>query len=297
MIRFLIYLLPFFFSVKLFCQELNSKVLVNIEKLQSSETMIFEEMQNSIEQFLNNTIWTEDNYQTEERINCNFIINILNEPSSNVYEATVQIVSSRPIFNSSYESILFYHGDREWIFEYYPSQNLEFSENSFNDNLTSLVSFYAYLIIGVDNDSFEKFVGDTNFKKAWKILNNSQNSGYKGWDQFGSRQNRYWICENYLNPEFKDLREAFYNYHINGLDLYYSSPIESREMIFENISLINDINSKNFNSPIINLFIEAKSDELTNIFKGASLDLKRNALNILNELSPSKSELFNKILQ
>ena len=131
---------------KILSQELNSKVLVNTEELQSSESLIFEEMQNSIEQFLNNKIWTEDRFQNEEKINCNFIINILNEPSSNIYEATVQIVSSRPIYNSSYESILFNHGDREWVFEYLPSQNIEFTENGFNDNLTSLISFYAYII-------------------------------------------------------------------------------------------------------------------------------------------------------
>ena len=106
-------------------------------------------MQNSIEQFLNNNIWTEDKFQSQEKINCNFIINILNEPSSNLYEATVQIVSSRPIFNSSMKSVLLNHGDREWVFEYYPSQNIEFSENSFNDNLTSLLSFYAYLLLAL----------------------------------------------------------------------------------------------------------------------------------------------------
>ena len=132
---------------------------------------------------------------------------------------------------------------------------------------------------------------------GFRILNESQNSGYKGWDQFGSKQNRYWLCENFLNPEFKNIRNAFYDYHLNGLDLFYTKPEESRKTILENIIMINDINSKNFNSTIINLFINAKADEITNIFKGASLDQKRNAFNILNELSPSNSDLFNKILQ
>ena len=118
MLRIFIIVLSLFTSQKLFSQELNSKVIINTDKLQSSEVFIFEEMQSSIEQFLNNNIWTEDKFQSQERINCNFIINILNEPSSNLYEATVQIVSSRPIFNSSYESVLLNHGDREWVFEY-----------------------------------------------------------------------------------------------------------------------------------------------------------------------------------
>ena len=282
---------------KILSQELNSKVLVNTEELQSSESLIFEEMQNSIEQFLNNKIWTEDRFQNEEKINCNFIINILNEPSSNIYEATVQIVSSRPIYNSSYESILFNHGDREWVFEYLPSQNIEFTENGFNDNLTSLISFYAYIIIGIDYDSFGKLGGDDSFQKAWKILNESQNSGYKGWDQFGSKQNRYWICENFINPKFTPVREAIYNYHLNGLDTFHSNPEESRKIILDNLKAINDVNTKNFNSSILNLFINAKSDEITNMFKEAKLSNKRSVYNVMMELSPSNSDLFNKILQ
>ena len=280
-----------------YSQELNCKVIVNTDKLQSSETLIFDELQNGIEQFLNNQIWTDDNYESAERINCNFIINILNEPSSNLYEATVQIVSSRPIYNSSYESVIFNHGDREWIFEYLPSQNIEFVENGYNDNLSSLLSFYAYLIIGIDYDSFESQGGDENFQKAWKIINESQNSGFKGWDQFGSKQNRYWICENFLNPEFKTVREEIYNYHLKGMDVFYEKPDESRSVILSSLNNINDVNKKNFNSSILNIFLNAKVDEITNIFKGATLNTKRDAFNILNELSPSNSDLFNKILE
>ncbi len=297
MLRVFFILFILFTPITTYSQELNSKVLVNTEKLQSSESLIFEEMQNSIEQFLNNKIWTEDKFQDEEKINCNFIINILNEPSSNIYEATVQIVSSRPIFNSSYESILFNHGDREWVFEYLPSQNIEYAENGFNDNLTSLISFYAYIIIGIDYDSFGKLGGDESFQKAWRILNESQNSGYKGWDQFGSKQNRYWICENFINPEFRPVREATYNYHLNGLDIFHSDPEESRIIILNNLREINKVNTNNFNSSILNLFINAKSDEITNIFKEAPLSVKRNAYNVMVELSPSNSDLFNKILE
>tara|TARA_B100000614_G_scaffold241657_1_gene242960 strand:+ start:1233 stop:2123 length:891 start_codon:yes stop_codon:yes gene_type:complete len=291
---FLIYLISLFPT---YCQELNSKVIINTDKLQSSEVMIFEEMQVAIEQFLNNNIWTSDRYNSEERINCNFIINILNEPSANLYEATVQIVSSRPIYNSSYETVLLNHGDREWTFEFFPSQNLEYSQNGFNDNLTSLLAFYSYIILGIDYDSFEKLGGEENFQKAWKILNDSQNSGYKGWDQFGSKNNRYWICENFLNPKFVGVREAYYNYHLQGMDLYYSKPEDSQVIILDNLSTINEINSKNFNSSIINIFINAKANEITNIFKGASLNTKREAYNIMTELSPSNSDLFNKILE
>ena len=297
MIKNIFYLFIFLIPFITFSQELKTKVLVNTDQLESSENYIFEELQNNIEQFLNNQIWTEDKYLNEEKINCNFIINILEEPSTGIYEATVQIVSSRPIFNSSYESIILNHGDREWIFEYLPSQNIEYIENGVNDNLSSLLSFYANIIIGMDNDSFENLGGNDNFQKAWKIVNDSQQSGYKGWDQFGSKQNRYWLCENFINPEFKIVRESIYNYHINGMDNFYSDSDNSRVNILQNLSEINKINKNKFNSTILTIFLNAKSDELTNVFLNANLSMKRDAFNLLSELSPSRSDLFNKILQ
>lgn len=297
MFRAIIFLLLYSINTNLFSQELNAKVVVNTEKLQSTEKLFFNEMQSNIEQFLNNQIWTKDNVGSEEKINCNFIVNIINEPSSNQFEATVQIVSSRPIYNSSYETILLNHGDREWIFEYYPSQNIEYIENGFNDNLTSLLSFYSYLIIGIDYDSFQEKGGQDSFNSAWKILNNSQNSGYKGWDQFGSRKNRYWICENFLNPEFEKVRTTIYKYHRNGMDRFYNNPEESRKIIIEGINNLNEINKKNFNSAILTLFMDAKATELTKIFRGGNLNEKRNAFNLLSEISPSNINLFNKILE
>tara|TARA_B100001989_G_scaffold164763_1_gene118441 strand:- start:518 stop:1411 length:894 start_codon:yes stop_codon:yes gene_type:complete len=297
MFRAIIFLLLYSINTNIFSQELNAKVVVNTEKLQSTEKLFFNEMQSNIEQFLNNQIWTKDNVGSEEKINCNFIVNIINEPSSNQFEATVQIVSSRPIYNSSYETILLNHGDREWIFEYYPSQNIEYIENGFNDNLTSLLSFYSYLIIGIDYDSFQEKGGEDSFNSAWKILNNSQNSGYKGWDQFGSRKNRYWICENFLNPEFEKVRTTIYKYHRNGMDRFYNNPEESRKIIIEGINNLNEINKKNFNSAILTLFMDAKATELTKIFRGGNLNEKRNAFNLLSEISPSNINLFNKILE
>ena len=289
MLRVLVLFLLYTTPLISLSQELNSKVLVNTDKLQSSEKLLFEEMQTNIEQFLNSQIWTNDKFNSQEKINCNFIINIINQPSSNQYEATVQIVSSRPIYNSSYETILLNHGDREWIFEYFPSQTIEFVENGFNDNLTSLLSFYAYLIIGIDYDSFQEKGGEENFKAAWKILNQSQNSGYKGWDQFGSRKNRYWICENFLNPEFEKVRKAIYNYHIKGMDNFYSNPEESRSTILNEMNSLNSVNKKNFNSAILSIFIDAKANELTDVFKGGNLTERRQAFNILSEISPSLS--------
>ena len=149
----------------------------------------------------------------------------------------------------------------------------------------------------MDSDTFEKYGGEKYFQKAWKIVNNAQQSNYIGWDQFGSKQNRYWLCENFINPEFKIVRESIYNYHINGMDNFYSDSNKSRLIILKSLEEINKINKNKFNSTIINIFLNAKSDELTNIFLNGTLDTKRNAYNILTELSPSRSDLFNKILE
>ena len=149
----------------------------------------------------------------------------------------------------------------------------------------------------MDSDTFENLGGNDNFQKAWKIVNDSQQSGYKGWDQFGSKHNRYWLCENFINPEFEKVRESIYNYHIKGMDNFYSDPDNSRLNILQNLTEINKINKNKFNSIILNIFLNAKSDELTNIFLNANLSMKRDAFNLLTGLAPSRSDLFNKILK
>jgi len=279
-----------------YSQELNSTVIINSEKIESSEKYIFEEMEIAFQQFLNNQKWSNESYQNEEKIKCNFIINIIDQPSISNFDASVQILSSRPVFNTTYESVILNHGDKDWSFKYVPSQPLEFSENNFNNNITSLLAFYAFIIIGMDNDTYEKFGGEQYFQKAWKTVNNAQQSSYIGWDQFGSNNNRYWLSENFLNPQFKDLRQSNYNYHINGLDIFESSPEKSRNNIINSLQKMVEINNIKPNSIFIKSFINSKENELTNIFSKGILNKRREAYNLLIKIDPSRSDSFARIL-
>ena len=197
---------------------------------------------------------------------------------------------------SSYESILLNHGDKDWSFEYVSSQPLEFNENNFNNNITSLLAYYANIIIGMDNDSFEKLGGEKNFQKAWKIVNNAQQSNYIGWDQFGSNNNRYWLTENLLNPELEIVRKSFYNYHINGLDIFENNAEKSRESIIKDLKNISEVNQIKPNSILIKSFINSKSSEISNVFSEGLINIRKDAYNILSKIDPSKTENFSKIL-
>ena len=292
------FLFLFFFSFQSisYSQELNASVIINSDNVETSEKYIFDEMEIEFQQFLNNQKWTQETYNNEEKIKCNFIINIINLPSISNFDASVQILSSRPIFNSSYESIVINHGDKDWSYEYVSSQPLEFNENNFNNNITSLLAFYAYIIIGMDNDTFEKYGGEKYFQKAWKIVNNAQQSNYIGWDQFGSNNNRYWLAENLLNPELKTVRSSYYNYHINGLDIFESNSEKSRDNIINDLKNIFEVNNIKPNTILIKSFINSKSNEIINIFSKGIINKRKEAYNLLLKIDPSKTEEFSKIL-
>ena len=293
------YLLSLFFvflETYGYSQELNATVIINSDNIESSEKYIFDEMEVSFQQFLNNQKWTNESYQNEEKIKCNFIINIVDLPAISNFDASVQILSSRPIFNSSYESIIINHGDKDWSYEYVTSQPLEFNENNFNNNITSLLAFYAYIIIGMDSDTFEKYGGEKYFQKAWKIVNNAQQSNYIGWDQFGSNNNRYWLSENLLNPELKNVRESYYNYHINGLDIFDLNSEKSRNNIINDLKNIFTVNNIKPNSVLIKTFMNSKSNELINIFSKGLINRRKEAYNLLSKIDPSRTEDFSKIL-
>ena len=148
----------------------------------------------------------------------------------------------------------------------------------------------------MDNDTYEKFGGEQYFQKAWKTVNNAQQSSYIGWDQFGSNNNRYWLSENFLNPQFKDLRQSNYNYHINGLDIFESSPEKSRNNIINSLQKMVEINNIKPNSIFIKSFINSKENELTNIFSKGILNKRREAYNLLIKIDPSRSDSFARIL-
>lgn len=281
-------------------QEINSRVVVNAGRVNASDPRIFTDMEGAFTQFLNNRKWTELEYKTEEKINCNIIINLRTSSSTSAgnYEADVQIQSSRPIYGGNYESLIFNYADRDWIFEYTQSQPLNFNENNFSSNITSLLAFYAYIIIAFDQDSFEKKAGDTYFLKAQSVVNNAQQGNYVGWSQFGNNtRSRYFLVDGLLNQQMSPVREAYYDYHRLALDQFLTDQDKARTLILESLKNIKKINDVRPNALITTIFMDAKSEELINIFSKGNLQIRKSTYDILAVLDPSKKDKFQVILK
>ncbi len=254
-------------------------------------------MERAFTQFLNGRKWTNDQFETVERINCNIVINMEEMQSVSSFKAAVQIISVRPVHNTGYESILLNFADREWQFEYTESQPLQFNENTFNNNITSMLAYYAYIIIGLDYDSFSPLGGTPYFEKAWQVVTNAQQSGSVGWDQFGNNRNRYWLTENILNGAMVPLREAYYDYHLKGMDVFQTNPNEARVQILEVLKKVQQVKLIRPNSIFPIAFMDAKLDELINIYSQGDMGIRRQAYDILTKVDPGKNDRLQAIIQ
>lgn len=278
-------------------QELNCRVVIESRQIQTTERTIFQEMETSFTQFMNDRQWTDDEFEREEKINCNIIITLVSQPSIGNYTATVQVLSARPIYGASYETVLFNFADRDWAFEYTQSQPLNYNDNTYISNLTSLMAFYAYMIIAYDYDSFESLGGDEYFNKAQQVVNNAQQAGNKGWNQFNSNRNRYWLVENTLNPQMKPFRNAFYQYHRLGLDVFAEDADGSRITIEKAVKDIHAVNKIKPRSIYTISFLDAKYNEFVNIFTEGNLSIRRNVYNLLKEIDPSRGSDYEKMIK
>lgn len=288
-----VYLLAFLFLPFLAeAQELNCRVVINADQVQTTERDIFQEMEVTFADFMNNRKWTEDQYELEERINCNLILTISQMPSIGRFEASVQILSSRPVYSTDYESVIMNFADRDWTFEYVASQPIQFSENTFLDNISTLLAYYAYMIIGFDYDTFSELGGEDYFQKAWQIVINAQQSGYPGWEQFNSIRNRYWLAENLLSNEMEPIRRAAYQYHIGGMDALSEQPEEARKTILASLKEVQKANNVRPRSILTISFLDAKADELAQIFSTGGMSERRDAYNILTNIDPTKADIF-----
>ncbi len=293
----LLVLLTVLLAGQLRAQDLNCDVAINADQIQTSDRRVFQDMETAIENFMNGRDWTSDEFQPVERIKCSFSINLTEMPSIGSFKATVQIRSSRPVYNTTYESILFNFADRDWAFEYIESMPLEFNDNSYTSNLTSMLAFYAYVILGLDYDSFGELAGTPYFQKAQVVVENAAQSGFPGWSGLESTRNRYALIQELLNPRVEEFRKALYRYHRLGLDVFEKDPQTCRQHTLELLETVQALKAYNPSSIVLIAFFDAKNDELINIFTDASLAEKRKAYNLLVELNPNKSDLYGKILQ
>ncbi|MCB0496717.1 MAG: DUF4835 family protein [Cyclobacteriaceae bacterium] len=278
-------------------QDLNCDVVIDADRIETSDKRVFEDMEKAFENFLNNRDWSPDEIKPEERIKCGLSITLNEMPSIGVYKATVQIRSARPIYNTTYESILFNFADRDWSFEYIESQPLNFNDNDYISNITSMLAYYAYVIIGLDYDSFGKLSGTPYFQKAQNIVTNAQQGNRPGWGALESTRNRYALITDITNQQMEDLRVGYYKYHRLGLDVFESKPDEARKQVLEVLESIKKIKERYPSSIFVISFFDAKSEELVNIFADATIQDKRKAYNLLVELNPTKEDIYKAILK
>lgn len=268
-------------------QELNSRVQVLTPNLSNINKKNIEVLQNTIKNFLNNNKWTSESYLPQEKIECNFIITITNWDGNSSYTAEAQIQSSRPVYNASYYSTLLNISDKDFSFDYNDGQPLDFSDQNFITNLSSLLGFYAYTIIGLDKDSFSKLTGTPYYTKAQNVVNIAQTTGYKGWKAVDGLRNRYWINENLLNNNFKELRNFIYEYHINGLDKLQENANIGVQNILSFLPNLQQIDKQKLGAIFANAYFASKAEEITNVLSLADPLVRIKAYNLLSDIDPA----------
>lgn len=277
-------------------QELNCQVQVVSPQIQGTiEKRIFDNLQKSIYEFMNNTKWTNDVYSMEERISCSMFINITEKISNDEYKATLQIQSTRPIFKSSYNSVLVNHNDADFTFRYIEFQALDFSMNQYMGNLTSVLGFYAYVILANDYDSYSLNGGTPWWQKAQTIVANSQNAVEKGWKSMENTKNRYWIVENALQPLFAPIRDCNYKYHRLGFDMMFQDVAAGRAVVMEALLSLEAIHNQRPLSFSLQLFFNAKSDEIVKLFSGGLTEEKSKVVPLLQKIDPGHGLVYQNI--
>jgi len=283
------------FSNCLFAQELNCTVKVLSPAIQGTEKSVFETLETAIKEFMNNTRWTNDNFKQDERIECNITINVTRRISVDEFEANIIVQSRRPVYKSSYNTNLINYQDNDFTFKYTPFQPFEFNENTFINNLTSTLGYYAYIFIGLDYDTFSPDGGTPYYQKAQTIVNNAQNASEKGWKAFEGSKNRYWLAENLANSNFKGVRSCLYNYHRMGLDMMTNDVELARKNIADALEGLQKVHNMQMGSFLMQIFFLAKADEIVNIFSVATPDVKNKLVPLLNTIDPGNVTKYEKL--
>jgi len=258
---------------------------------------VFQTLQKSLTEFMNNRRWTGETYAPNERIECTILINITEEKSDNRFVAQATVQSNRPVYRSSYNSTLLNMVDQDVAFDYIEYQPFTYDENAGgNNNLTSIMAYYAYLILGLDYDSFSPKGGAPYFVKAQNLIQLNQNSGEAGWKALEKNKNRYWMIENLTNTKYDAFHTAWYKYHREGLDLMYDDSDKGRKAVTDAITIISGIQQENPGIMLMQQFFAAKSEEMTNIYTQALAGEKSNMVQMLSKMDPVNTGRYQKIL-
>jgi hypothetical protein len=297
-------ILGFFLSILTFsanAQELNFQVTVNTPTLQTADPRIFETFEQAVQEFMNNTKWTNDVYEEEERIKGSIVINVSKELSPTRFIAEVAIQSTRPIYESGEETVMFNFQDKNVWFDYEQYQPLIFNQNTFNDNLTATLAFYAYMMIGLDYDSFSPMGGESYFKIGQEIVTNippaisAAVTEAAGWRAQDGKINRFWLAENMLSPRTRNYRQAMYDYHRQGLDLMAEDAVAARAVINQALQSLLDVQRSYPNAMVLQTFSDAKSAEITEIFGNAPMAEKNKVIQVMTRIDGARSAKYRAI--
>jgi len=287
-----IYTVLIFWGFGCAAQDLNARVSVVSPKIQVSNKRVFQTLETAMKDFFNGRKWSADPILPQERIDCNFVLNITNWDGGSNFSGELQVQSSRPVFGSSYSSTLININDRDVDFTYNEGQTIDYSDQNFQSNLSSVMAFYAYIIVGMDYDTFSRFGGSPYFAAAQTVVNNAQAGSYKGWKAFDGNINRYWLSENLNNKLYTQLRGFMYDYHRNGLDQMADNVSKGRKAISSFLPALQQVDRQRVGSMFPLIFYTAKSDELVSLYSKADPQERVQAMNLFLQADPANGNKY-----
>ena len=268
-------------------QEIRATFEINTDNVPGSNKQVFTTMERSLSEFVNQKKWTNKKFKQQEKIDCAFILTITSQPSSNEFQGNLQVQSSRPVYGSSYHTPVLNFKDNDFSFRYTEFENFQYNPNGFDSNLVSIMAYYVYLILGLDSDTFAMNGGTEYFDAAENVVNQAQQSGYTGWSRKTSGVNRFNLITDILSGTYDGYRSALYNYHLNGLDLMHTDQANAKANIEEAIQSIKGVYTRRANAILIRFFMDAKSDEIVEIYSdGVRYDTSQ-LKDDLSRISPS----------
>jgi hypothetical protein len=286
-----------------YAQELNCKVSLLHTRIQNTDPKVFEALERSLNEWINNRKWTNDNYTIQEKIDCNFLLTLTEKMPNNIYKANLNIQSSRPVYNTNYSTSTVNYIDRDLIFRFEESQTLMYDDNRISgsdamvSNLTAVFAYYIYIILGLDYESFAPMGGSEFFKRAQNIVLNAPEEGktIKGWKSADGNRNRYWIIDQLLSPRFEDMRKVWYDFHRKGLDVMSQDINEGKKVILETIPKLTQVNNDNPSSILMQFFFNAKSTEYLNVLQLTTVEERKDYVDQLSKLDVPNASKYRSI--
>ena len=305
MTKYLLLLFVCFYTFNVSAQELRGRVSVISSRVGNNvDKKVFQTLQTSLNDFVNSRKWSNDNFTTQEKIDCSFLLNLESTGDPNIYKASLTIQSGRPVFNTSYISPVINYQDNDVLFKYTEFQQLEFSDTRVSgtdplvSNLTAVMAYWINMVLGFDYDSYSQGGGKPYFQKAQNIVNNApEGRNINGWKAFDGTRNRYWLAENLSNSRYNIIHDAIYNYYRLGMDKMYNEEIAGRNQVLNVLNLLNTFNVENPNSMILQFIFQAKTQELISIFSKASPPDKARALELLQKLDVTSATKYQEQLK